>query len=171
MLDWLAQVFEKFWDYIRPWEIVDPFESGVLVRLGKYNKKLEAGSFTWKVPFIDYVYTAIITPDTMNTAPITLTTTDGKTVSIGAVIEFEINDIYKYTLCTNEPRSNMHDIILGAISDEIEDREWEEIRKKTTRNAVLRKISKKAEEMGIKIIDFYFTDKCVVRPFKIFRDN
>lgn len=170
MFDWLSQVFEKFWDYIRPWEVIDPFERGVLVRLGKYKRNLNPG-FHLKIPFIDYVYSAVVTPDTMNTAPVTLTTTDGKSVSIGAVIEFQIEDIYKYMLCTNEPRSNIHDIILGAISEEIEDRDWDEIKKKITKNAVHRKISKKGEEMGIKITDFYFTDKCQVRPFKIFKDN
>lgn len=170
MFDWIAQLLEKFWDYIRFWEIIDPFENGVLVRLGTFKRVLKPG-FHLKIPFIDYVYSAITTPDTMNTAPITLTTTDGKSVSIGAVVEFEIDDIYKYTMCTNEPRSNMHDIILGAISEEIEDRDWDEIKKKTTRNAVQRKISKKCEEMGIKITDFYFTDKCQVRPFKIFKDS
>ena len=170
MLNWLSKVVEKCWKYICFWVIINPFENGVLVRLGKYKRILLPG-FYLKFPFIDYVYSTIITPDTMHTSPVTLTTTDGKTVSIGAVVEFEIVNVYKYILCTNEPRSNMHDIILGTISEAIEDRKWEEIKKKNIRYIVQKKISQKCWVMGIEIIDFYFTNKCVVRSFKIFTEK
>lgn len=169
MFDWISQVLEKFWEYIKFWQIVESFEKGVLCRWGIAIKELEPG-FHWKYPCADYVYTTIVTPDTINIKPITLTTADGKTISIGAVVEFDIVDIWKYLIDTNEARSNMRDVCLGVISDDVEDRDWEEIKKKTTRNAVQKKLSKACEQMGIRVINFYFTAKSITKSFSLSKE-
>lgn len=165
----LSQALEKFWEYLKFWQVIDAFEKGALCRWGVFKKVLHPG-FHWKWPFADYVFSAITTPDTIDLRPFTLTTNDGKTISIGAVVEFEIEDVVKYLIDTNDARSNMHDICLGIISDDIEDRDWEEIKKKTTKNSVQRKITTACKEMGISVIGFHFTTKAVTRSFSLIRE-
>ena len=108
--------------------------------------------------------------DTLNIPEVNITTLDDVTISIGCEFDLRIVDIVKALVETNDWRTNLVDIAKGIVSGYIEDTGWEEIKKKTTKNAIERKIQKRAEEMGIEISNFNFTDKAKSRLFKLFNN-
>lgn len=171
---WIMKLLESGWDYIKFFTIINSFEQGLLLRLGKPLKNgksvLKAGVH-FKFPIIDYVYSAYVSVDTMEIKQVNITTLDGKTSTHGLVVKFDVVNIYKYIVDTNDPRSNMHDICRGILSNHLEDCNWDDIRKKPTINAIKRKIEKECEEMGVRIIDVYFTDKCLTKAIKLFSEG
>ena len=171
---WIMKLLEAGWDYIKIFTVIAAYEEGVLLRLGKPLRKgrsvLKPG-FHLKFPILDYVYTAIVTTDTMEIKAVNITTLDGKTSTNGLIVKFRVSDIYKYLIETNEPRSNMHDLCRGILSNYLEDCNWEDIRKKPTINAIRKKIALECDEMGVEVLDVYFSDKCLTRAIKLFSEG
>lgn len=170
MFDKLIDLLVQTWEHFRPILFIYPYDSGVIYRAGKFQRVLKPGNWYLRIPFVDDFHTENIKLDTINIPEVNITTLDGVTISIGCEFDLRIIDIVKAVIETNDWRTNLVDISKGIVSDHIEDTEWEEIKKKTTKNAIERKIQKRAEEMGIEISNFNFTDKAKSRLLKIFNN-
>ncbi len=167
---WLASTIDRFADYIKPWVVVNGYEEAIILRWGKYHRTLKPGTY-WKWMIADYAMTDHVKPDTMEIPPITITTADGKPVSIGMIIHYDITDLRKFLVENNDSRSNMLQLGAAELSDHLEDIVWTDIKKKTTKNAVLRKIAPYFDDMGVRILDLKFKDKVEVRPYKLFTER
>lgn len=163
LIDVLITVWNDFWPVI----IIKDYEQAVMLRGGKFKKILYPG-IHFKVSFLDHVFEDNVKTDTMIIKEVNITTLDGKTVTIGCQFEYTIEDIYKAMIETSGWRTNLHDICQGILSDALEDINWDDIRKKTTKNAISKRIEKKALEMGIATFNFNFTNKAITRAIKIF---
>lgn len=124
-----------------------------------------------KIPIADVILTTIVTADTLDIKPVNITTIDNKTITVGAVLEFEIIDIVKYVVDTNEARSNTHDICRGIMADHLQDCTYDECKDKKTIRTITRLVTKKCEVMGIKVIGLTFTDFSLSRVLKLFGTN
>jgi hypothetical protein len=118
---------------------------------------------------VDDYHSENVVGDTLNIKPVTITTLDSKTVSIGCEFDFYINNIYLAVVQTNDWRSNLHDICMGILSDHLEDCNWEDIKKKVVKNQIFKRIEKRALEMGVTISNFNFTDKSVTRALTLYK--
>lgn len=158
------------YDYLRFWYQVEYWERGILLTFGKPTKVLEPG-LHWKVSFCEYIHIVDIKPDTLKTEPICITTLDGKTIIAGLVLNYEIKDVKKFFLENNESLSNLKDMAGGILSDHLEDIGWDDIKKKTTKNALLKKIDLYADSLGIKILDLQFNHKAETKAYSFFSDK
>lgn len=163
LLDWLISV----WDYVKPIVFINQYNEGVVMRAGKYIKNWYPG-WHFRIPFVDDYHQDNVMLDTMDIKEVSITTLDGKTSTEGCEFDLRIIDIKKALIDTNDWRSNLHAVGRGVLSSELEDRNWDDIRKKPTKNAIEKEINKRAKEMGIEISNFNFTDKSISRTFKIF---
>lgn len=170
MFDKLIDLLVQIWDYIKPAIIILQYEEGVLFRFGKFKKILKPG-LHFKIPFADDYHPENVKNDTIRIEPISVTTLDGKTVSVGCEFDFFINDIYLALVETNDWRSNIYDICLGIMSDHLEDCDWADIRKKVVKNQIEKKISKRAYEMGVTMSNFNFTHKAITRAFTLYKES
>lgn len=167
---WLASAIDRYADYVKPWVVVNEYQRAVILRGGKYHRSLEPGTYL-KYPIAEYALSDNVKPDTMEIPPITITTADGKTVTIGMIIHYEVPDIKKFLVDNNDSRSNMIQMGAAELSDHLEEINWIDIKKKTTKNAVQRKLNPYFEDMGVKILDLKFKDKAEVRAYKLFNDK
>lgn len=169
-MEWLKVILEQFWEYIKFWATVNQYQEMVLLRFGKFVKVLKPGTY-FKIPFIDYAMEAHVKRDTLSIEPICITTIDGKTISIGMMEEHEVFDTHLFLVETNDALTNMKDVCRGEMSDLLEDITWADIKKKTTKNALKKKITEKYEQMGVRILDLKFTNKAETRSFTIASDK
>lgn len=167
MLDKLIDILLQIWDSFKPVIFVLEYKQGALFRAGKFKKILYPG-WHLRIPFVDDYHTENVMFDTMCIKEVSVTTLDGKTISVGGEFDLNIVNYYKASVLTNDWRTNIVDIVRGIISDELEGRNWDDIRKKTTKNAIEKEIHKRGAEMGIEISNFNFTDKSISRVFKLF---
>lgn len=166
LIEW---VFEKGKDYITPVFVIREYESGVLLRMGKYKKDLQPG-INFKIPIIDAIHTVNKMVDTFHVAAVDITTLDSKQVSVEPIIKFEIVDPRKYLIEVNDASSNLHDIARGIIADYLTDCEWEEIKKKTTLTEIKNKLKGECDEMGVKVFKVYFGRVVTTRMFTVFKE-
>jgi regulator of protease activity HflC (stomatin/prohibitin superfamily) len=165
IIEWLS---EKWRDYVSPVIVIRCYESGVLLRLGKYKKDLYEG-VNWKFPIIDEIHTVVRTIDTFHVAAVDITTIDGKQVSVEPIIKFEIVDPKKYLIDVNQAADNLHDISRGIIADYLTDCIWDEIKKKTTLTEIKNKLKSEYDEMGVKVYKVYFGRIVTTRMFTVFK--
>lgn len=159
---------QSIWDHFKPLVFVLQYERGILFRFGKFIKVLDPGPH-FKIPFIDDYHLENVKTDTLNIAPVSITTLDGKTISIGCEFDFTIDDIVLALVETNDWRSNLHDICLGIMSDHLEDCNWEDIKKKIVKNQISKRIEKRAAEMGVTLSNFNFTDKATTKALTLYK--
>jgi regulator of protease activity HflC (stomatin/prohibitin superfamily) len=156
-VDFFKWIWEQFEHYILPFIIIRIYERGVLLTFGKSPKQLNPG-LRLKIPFIQEIYTEIITPDTLQGGCVHVTTADGKTILVSPIIEYIINDVIKWVVETNEARTNLHDILRSITADYLTDTTWDECKKKGTLTAIKNKLNKRIESMGAEVTQMMFGD-------------
>ena len=168
--EWIKELFSMYIEYLKFWVIVEHYEEAVVLFFGKYNRTLKPG-LHFKLILAEYSIAAHVKKDTMEVEAVSLTTLDGETIVIGLMIDFEITDVRLFLVETNDSLTNMRDIARGEMSDYLEDINWVDIKKKTTKNALKKLIAARYEGMGVKLNDLKFTDKCKTKIFKLFGDG
>jgi modulator of FtsH protease HflK len=166
----IKQFIVAFCEYIKFWHQVEHWEEAVILRWGKYHRTLKPG-WHWKWPICDFGLSTNVKPDTIEIEPVCITTLDGKTTSIGIVVSHQVKEVRLFLVEHNDSLSNFVDLCKGELSDVIEDTNWDDIRKKTTRTILKNKLKPHAEALGLLIKDVNFTDKCEVRSFTFFTSN
>jgi regulator of protease activity HflC (stomatin/prohibitin superfamily) len=165
-IEWVA---EKFKDYFSPIVVLRCYESGVLLRLGKYKYNLKEG-VNWKIPLMDEVHIVMKSIDTFHVQPVDITTIDNKQVSVEPIIKFDIIDPKKYLIDTNTADGNIHDVSRGIIADYLTDCEWEDIKKKTTLTAIKNALKKECDDMGVNIHKVYFGRIVTTKVYTVFKE-
>lgn len=166
ILEWMG---EQWREYISPVYVIRCYESGVLLRLGKYKCDVREG-VNFKIPLIDEVHTVIKSVDTYHVSPVDITTIDNKQVSVEPIIKFDIVDPRKYLIDANEAAGNIHDISRGIIADYLTDCEWDEIKKKSTLTAIKNALKKECDDMGINIYKVYFGRVVTTKMYTVFKE-
>jgi regulator of protease activity HflC (stomatin/prohibitin superfamily) len=168
--EWITKTIDQLSDYIKPWVVVNHYSEAIVLRFGVYHRTLKPGTHL-KWPIIEYPLTWNVKEETMESKPLTITTLDNETISIGGVVTYEIHDLKKFLLDNNDSPSNMSDSMSTRISSHLEDVSWEDIKKKVTRNAIKRALTTKYLDFGVTVKDFDFSDKCKTRAFKFFTEK
>lgn len=168
--EWLKDLLNMYLEYLKPWTYINYYEEGVLLTFGKWPIRLKSGVYP-KLPFFQYCYTAHVKEETLECKPITITTSDGETVTVAGVITYEIHNIIKYVVENNDSHSNMKDRLRAEMSNYLEDINWENIKRKTTKNGVKRAVATKFLDYGVTVKDFDFSDKCKILAYKLFSDG
>lgn len=171
MFDRLIDIILGFGKDLIPIVIINDYEMGVRLRLGKASKKVLGPGPHHRIPFVDRVIVTIVKDDTLNVQPINITTLDNKTISVGAVIEFSIDDIFKFIVDTNEARSNMHDICRAVIANHLTECTWDDCNTKKTSRHINKILSNYCKVLGINIKNVTLTDLCISRVIKLIGDK
>lgn len=123
---WIKDVIEYLSSIFKWWVIVQPWEQGLKVRLGKSIKILEKGIY-FRIPYMDSIYVQPIRLRVVQNPLQTLTTKDGKTLSIACVVGYSIVDIMKFYNSLHQPESTISNMTLGGINDYISKRNCSEV--------------------------------------------
>lgn len=91
-MTWLTQIASAVGQPFKWWVVVAPWEQALRVRLGKVAAVLGPGVH-FRVPFLDRVYRKSIRLRAVSRTGQTVTTKDGKCVTLGWVVEFAVADI------------------------------------------------------------------------------
>ena len=75
MFDKLIDLMVTFINDILPWKIVDQWEEGVHLRIGKFRRTVKPG-LQWKIPFFDQIMATSVITQTVNLKPQTVTSAD-----------------------------------------------------------------------------------------------
>lgn len=162
VIDSILRIFE--W-----WVSVSPWERGIRVRFGKYTKKLEPG-IHFKIPLFDTIYLQTIRLRIVQLPLQTVSTKDGKCLSIVTAVGYSISDIIKLYNSIYQPESTITSIVLGEISEYVATHEIVDCLPSNIQSAVSTKLSS-INNYGISYEYVKIVGFAVVKTFRLIQDG
>lgn len=167
MLDRIVDFFISFGKNFQFWVIIYAYERGVHMRFGKFLRVLEPG-LHWCRPFhIDHVMVDNVVTRTVHIGAQSLTTKDGKSVVVSAVITLRISDIYKALVEVESIEHAMMDACYGAVSTHVDSSTWEQLHGEEAFKGLTRECRKAAKQYGLDIERVQLADLAMCRTFRM----
>ena len=164
----VQQFFEYLLSAVKIWVIVQPWESGIRVRAGKYKKILSGGLY-FRIPYIDSVY---IQENRLRVSAMpvqTLSSKDLKTVTLSGVVGFSLVDIEKLYETLYQPETTITNIAMSEVAKFVFDNDLIKITPKLIEIAALEGL--KAKDYGLKFEYFKVTNFAAVTTFRLIQDT
>jgi regulator of protease activity HflC (stomatin/prohibitin superfamily) len=167
MFDKLFEFIEKFGRLFRFFYVCHPYQGGVVLRLGNFNRLLKPG-INWMWPFnIEEDIVCATVAETMMVGPQSLTTKDGKQVVVSSMVTFKIDDVKTYLLDIMGAARVIEDAMYGVVSEVIQKRTWEELTQTDIANELTKKSRVMARRYGVEIIRVQIGDLSTTRSLRL----
>lgn len=170
-MNFLDQIVEYI-SYLSPYIIINDWEKGLRVRLGKHQKVFGAGVYL-RIPFIDEFFVQPIRLRVVGMPLQSLTSKDGKDLSIKGALSYKVVDIQKMYNEVHSPENTMINIAADLMSEYCINHAFET----TDRLAYLSELKKyindglKSFDYGLKFEDFRITAFSAVRTYRLIQDQ
>ena len=117
-MNMIIELLRQFFISIRPWLIVAPWEQSVRVRAGKHVRLLSAGVHL-RIPVLDINHIQSTRTRVTWLPKQTLSTTDGKVVSLMGAVSYSITDIGLLYNSMHHAEDTLRSLAMRAIADDI----------------------------------------------------
>lgn len=167
IVDRLVQFVIDFAQFFIFWVVIDEYERGVMLRLGKYQRNLEPG-FHWRYPCgIDLAMVDNVVTRTTDLTAQSLTTKDNKTVSVRVVVTSNIRDIKKALLEVEGMDHALTDSCAAAVGDYVQGLTWDELRSSLSSDSLTKLCRKNAWRYGVEIERVQLADLSISRVIRL----
>jgi regulator of protease activity HflC (stomatin/prohibitin superfamily) len=168
MFDSVRELIVQFGKLFKWWTIISPWQQAVRVRLGKHTRVLGPGVHLL-VPYIDTLYLQSNRKRVILSEMQTLTTADGKTITLSGQMIYAITDIEQLYRSVHHAEDTLGAIAQGAITDFVVSHRIEDITSASIARHVLD--SSDFEQYGIGEVSFNVTAFAVVRTMRLIMDT
>lgn len=167
MLDRIVDFFISFAKIFQFWIVVYAFESGVHLWFGKFRRVLPPGLWFCLPLHIDFVMVDNMLTRTVHLGAQSLTTKDGKSIVVSAVITLRINDIYKALLEIESIEHAMMDVCYGSISRHVDSSTWEELHTEAAFDGLTKECRRAGKRYGLEIDKVQLADLATCRTYRM----
>jgi regulator of protease activity HflC (stomatin/prohibitin superfamily) len=167
----IFELIAQFADLFKFWEVIHPYEGGLVLRLGIYNRDLKPG-YNWIIPLgIEHTVTEYTVPRTSRLHSMSTTTKDGKTIGFEAVVTWRINDLKKSLLEVSSLKDAIADCCQGVIGTELAESSWEEILHGKVIESLTSVCRKNGWKWGVEVIRVQLTGVAAARNLRLLQDQ
>jgi regulator of protease activity HflC (stomatin/prohibitin superfamily) len=171
-------MFDKITDFIigsltffQFFTVVNIYEKGIVLRYGKYNRKLDAG-FHFIIPFyIEEVLTHETILTTRNLGSQSLTTKDDYKIIVSSIVSYHVSNVKTLLLKVEQAETILEDTVYGVITRHILDNTYEFVISEKFIERILKEIKKKAKKFGITVDNIYFMDLSEIKTIRIISEG
>lgn len=172
-MNFLEQIIE-YLTYLKPYEIINEWEEGLKVTLGKCGKVCRTGIFL-KIPFIDEFYVQPVRERVVGMPLQSLTSLDGKDICIKGALTYKIIDIKKLYTEVHAPETTIINIASDAICSFCMKNSYEQSMndKKEFLANLKEYVNKILDELdyGISFYEFKVTAFSSVKTYRLIQDQ
>jgi regulator of protease activity HflC (stomatin/prohibitin superfamily) len=152
------------------WVVIDEYERGVVKTLGKRRRKnpvLDPG-FHFVFPLgIDEVLVDNVVPCVDEFDEQSLTTKDGKAITLNAVVMWSISDIQKILFDVEDADSALSEGTCGIISELVEETNWSKVHSQAFRKLAEQRVRSRVKKWGIRIHSVQFKNLTQSRAIRL----
>lgn len=172
MLTAVWETFVDLWQDLMPWVIIDAFEGGVMLRAGKYHKRLAPG-IHFKMPYFDEAITISTVYTTHDLPAQSLVTSDDINIAVAGIIRYKISDVKLFLLTIYEATDVLKDVSMGIIKRHIIEYSWDECRTSDIEAVICEELQEEVSKFGVDIPDggFTITDLAKTRNIRLLHDH
>jgi membrane protease subunit HflC len=178
-IDKLIDIIADAWEQFLPFTVISHYQQGVRLRLGRKPSSqgifksatvLDPG-FHWKIPFVDEILTEMVKTTTMNISEQSVTTLDGQSVVVAAVLKYSISDVEKLLLEVGTAKDALNDMAKGIIRDKIIQTNWADCNNSALTGSISKKLKHEATKWGITVEEITLTDLGLMRSIRILNEK
>lgn len=152
------------------WVVVLPWQQALRVRAGRYVRRLAPGVYL-KLPVLDAVKVESVRRRT-STAPVqTLSTSDGITVTVAAVIGYAIGDLEALYTSLHHAEDTIIQTAQGAIASQVFALLRSEVEPERLSVLVNERLAGAFASYGLVDVTVQITDFAFVRAFRVINDT
>lgn len=163
----IQDILKYITNFLTFWVIISPFERGLRIRFGK-NVKILTEGIHLKIPIFDAVYIQTIRSRNISSGIQTVSTKDGITISLGSIVQYNINDIYKLYNTLYHPEMTITNLVMGEISNYISDNIISDCSPQKIQDKISAKL--KNTKYGIEFEFVNITTYAIVKTFRLIQD-
>lgn len=163
MLEGLLQPLLEAVRSLRCWTVVEPWEAGLHLRLGRVRRVLTPGWY-FIMPVLDSVLTANVTRRPLDVGPLPLTTRDGVNVTAAAVVTYEVEDVEAFLTRCEDAKEAVHDSASGALAHAVLGADWSTVPTEPFIKAVCVRVRRRCRRFGIAVHSMEWTGVSQCRP-------
>lgn len=164
----LKEFFQWLLDAVKILIIIQPWQTGIIVRCGKKIRKVSGGIF-FKLPYFDNVFIQESRLRVCTLPMQTLTTKDLKTITLNSCIGYSISDIEKLYNTLYHPETTIANITMSIIVEYISARNLEEINTTEIEAYVLDRL--KEYDYGLSFESYRIENYAIVRTYRLIQDQ
>ena len=169
-MNWVVSAWDIIWQvlgFFQIFSVLEPYEGGVVTRMGKYKRTVGPG-VVWYLPLgIDVVTKENVVTETVELGTQSLTTVDDQTIQVAAIITFHIFDCKRYLLHVEATEDALKDVSSGYITDQVSTHAWDEIRVAGFAASLKPHIQKQARKWGVAVTNVQFSDLVLCPTIRI----
>lgn len=162
----LIDLLVQFLEFFRFCTVIDAYERGVRLRLGKFVCELGPGWHLQWPFFIDNILNENVVPKLYQLATQSIMTRDGTPVAAGAVICYQIRSIEKALLEVDSVNHAVADACQGTVAEEILAATWDEVRAPEFSERMTAACRKRGFRYGVEIMSVRFCELAPVRNYR-----
>lgn len=167
MLDRIVDLFVSMAKNFQFWVIVYAYERGVLMRLGKFKRTLAPG-LHWCLPFhMDHVLVDNVVTRTVHLGAQSLTTKDGKSIVVSAIVTLSISDIYKVIIDVESIEHAMMDSCYGPVMQHVDACTWDQLHGDESFKSLTRSCKREGKRYGLEIERVQLADLAICRTYRL----
>ena len=162
VLDWI----DKGWQWIKPFNVIDAWETGAVLRVGKFHRAVAPG-LHWKWPFVEQVVEITTVETTMRLPPQTLTTKDGVGVVVAAIVRYSIPNVERYVTQIFDANDVLADVTMGAVRQAVTGADYIDLMREPPEKTIAAAVRKEVNDYGFKLYRVTFSDLARVRSLRL----
>jgi len=171
MFDKLVDLLIQFLDLFFFVRIVDEWESGVVLRFGRFHRLAGPG---WRliVPLgVERLITQDTYPVVSKLAVQSLTTADGFAVSVRALVTWRAQNVRKVLLECGGAEEALVDSVTGVVARNVMAVNWRDLVSEEFAKMVTSDVTRKARTWGVKVLAVQLSDVVKCRTYRIMGDR
>ncbi len=166
MINSFWALFDRFVRLLTWWVVVTPWEQALRVRFGKRVTRLSPGIHL-KIPVFDAIYKQSVRLRASSLPVQTITTADGRTITLAAVLNYEISDIQQLYMTLHHAEDTIRNLATGAIAVYVQTRPLAECGPEQIVAGVQLDLARYGiDSQGVQVIDY-----AVVRTYRLIMDS
>lgn len=166
VFDFLTRFFEE----LKPWATVLPWEASLRTRFGKYFKSFGPGVH-FRIPMFDSYHTLNVVPRVVNLPHQSLETTDGKTLAVSGALAYSVSDVEKVLVEVDDHDESLVNLAMGLIAYYVSNHDAASCGHDAVQSGVIPSLRDVAAEWGIEVSHLYITDLCKHKAYRLLHDN
>jgi regulator of protease activity HflC (stomatin/prohibitin superfamily) len=171
MFDRILELLDHFIELARCLIVIDPYEGGVVLRLGILNRELKPG-LNWLIPLgIERTITEHTVQRTARIHSMSTDTKDGATIGFEAVITWKIHDVKRSLLEVSSLKDALADCCMGVIGTALSEWTYDEIRHGKLAEELSAMCRKQGWKWGVEIVRVQLAGVARARNIRLLQDQ
>ena len=171
MFDKLVEFVIRFADLFRFWCVINQWERGIVLRLGKYHRAARPG-LIWLWPFaIEHVFFEEVYRKVASLPPQSLTTADGKGVIVSAVVTYRVRNAKQVILQAGGHEEAIIASVPGTIGELVMAANWIDLNTEEFRQTVTNYANTAARGWGMEVEEVKFSNLVAARSLRLFAEQ